>query len=34
VAPLIGAAIGALIYKHVLSPGESPGFIGRDPDTH
>jgi aquaporin Z len=31
VAPLVGAAVGALIYKHILAPGESPAFIGRDP---
>jgi aquaporin Z len=31
VAPLLGAAIGAAIYKFVLSPGESPGQIGREP---
>jgi aquaporin Z len=31
IAPLIGAAIGASIYKFVLSPGESPGLIGREP---
>jgi aquaporin Z len=30
VAPLIGGAIGALIWKFVLSPGESPGLIGRE----
>ncbi|MBR1216682.1 aquaporin Z [Bradyrhizobium sp. U87765 SZCCT0131] len=30
VAPLIGAAIGALIWKVLLSPGESPGLIGRE----
>ncbi|WP_439600751.1 aquaporin Z [Devosia sp.] len=29
VAPLIGAAIGAAIWKYVLSPGESPANIGR-----
>jgi aquaporin Z len=29
VAPLLGAAIGAAIWKYVLSPGESPGQIGR-----
>ena len=30
VAPLIGGAIGALIWKFVLTPGESPGLIGRE----
>lgn len=30
VAPLIGAVIGALIYKFLLAPGESPGLIGRE----
>ena len=30
VAPLLGAAIGALIWKVLLSPGESPGLIGRE----
>ena len=29
-APLIGGALGALIWKFVLSPGESPAQIGRD----
>jgi aquaporin Z len=29
VAPLIGAAIGAAVWKHVLSPGESPANIGQ-----
>jgi aquaporin Z len=29
VAPMIGAAIGAAIWKYVLSPGESPGQIGQ-----
>jgi aquaporin Z len=29
VAPLIGAAIGAAIWKYVLSPGESPAGIGQ-----
>lgn len=29
-APLIGAAIGGLIWKLLLSPGESPGLIGRE----
>jgi aquaporin Z len=31
VAPLVGAALGALIWKHLLAPGESPGLIGREP---
>ena len=30
VAPLIGGVIGALIWKFVLTPGESPGLIGRE----
>jgi aquaporin Z len=30
VAPLLGAAIGALIWKFVLSPGESPAGIGQE----
>ncbi|MBM9401707.1 aquaporin Z [Gluconacetobacter azotocaptans] len=30
-APLAGGAIGALIWRHLLSPGESPGLIGREP---
>jgi aquaporin Z len=29
-APLVGAAIGAAIWKYVLSPGESPAGIGRE----
>ena len=29
VAPMVGAAIGAAIWKYVLSPGESPGLIGQ-----
>lgn len=29
VAPLIGAAIGAAIWKYLLTPGESPGLIGQ-----
>jgi aquaporin Z len=28
-APLVGGAIGALLWKHVLAPGESPGKIGQ-----
>jgi len=31
VAPLAGAAVGAVIWKHLLAPGESPGLIGREP---
>jgi len=30
IAPLIGAVVGALIWKLVLSPGESPGLIGQE----
>ncbi|GGF27721.1 aquaporin Z 2 [Aliidongia dinghuensis] len=30
VAPLIGAALGAVIWKQLLAPGESPGLIGRE----
>lgn len=30
IAPLAGAAIGALIWRMVLAPGESPRFIGRE----
>jgi aquaporin Z len=30
-APLAGAAIGALIWTFLLSPGESPSLIGREP---
>ena len=30
VAPLAGAVIGALIWKSLLSPGESPGLIGQE----
>jgi aquaporin Z len=29
VAPLVGAALGAAIWKYVLSPGESPANIGQ-----
>jgi aquaporin Z len=29
VAPLAGGALGALIYKYLLAPGESPAGIGR-----
>lgn len=31
IAPLIGGVLGAVIYKFILAPGESPGLIGRDP---
>jgi len=31
VAPLIGAAIGAIVWKYLLSPGESPAGVGRAP---
>jgi aquaporin Z len=30
VAPLAGAALGGLIWKYLLSPGESPAGVGRD----
>lgn len=30
VAPLIGAALGGLIWKYVLAPGESPAGIGQN----
>jgi len=30
VAPLLGGALGALIWKMLLTPGESPGLIGRE----
>jgi len=29
-APLLGGALGALIWRVLLSPGESPGLIGRE----
>jgi aquaporin Z len=29
VAPLVGAAIGALIWKYLLAPGESPAGVGQ-----
>ncbi len=29
VAPLIGGALGAVIWRYLLSPGESPGNIGQ-----
>lgn len=32
VAPLIGAAVGALIWRHLLMPGESLEQIARDPE--
>ncbi len=28
-APLVGAALGALIWRHILSPGEAPQNLGR-----
>ena len=28
-APLVGGALGAAIWRYILSPGESPGRIGR-----
>ncbi|HEV2674688.1 MAG TPA: aquaporin Z [Aliidongia sp.] len=31
-APLLGAAIGAIIWKWLLAPGESPALIGREPE--
>jgi aquaporin Z len=30
VAPLLGAALGAAIWKFLLSPGESPALVGRE----
>jgi aquaporin Z len=30
IAPLVGAALGAVIWKFLLAPGESPGLIGRE----
>jgi aquaporin Z len=30
VAPLIGAAIGALIWRYILAPGEAPEKLGRE----
>jgi aquaporin Z len=30
-APLAGAVIGAVVWKSLLSPGRSPGLIGREP---
>ena len=30
-APLVGAAIGAMIWNYVLSPGETPAAVGREP---
>jgi aquaporin Z len=32
VAPLVGAALGALVWRLLLAPGESPGLIGRETD--
>ena len=29
VAPLVGAALGALIWKYILAPGESPAGVGQ-----
>jgi aquaporin Z len=29
-APLLGGALGALIWRFLLTPGESPGLIGRE----
>lgn len=29
VAPLVGGAVGAALWRYVLAPGESPGEIGR-----
>ena len=34
VAPLAGGALGGLIWRVLLMPGESPGNIGQDPETH
>ena len=31
VAPLLGAALGAVIWRFVLAPGESPAAIGQEP---
>ena len=31
IAPLVGGAIGAAVWRFVLKPGESPERIGRDP---
>jgi aquaporin Z len=30
IAPLLGAAVGAFVWKLLLSPGESPGLIGQE----
>jgi aquaporin Z len=30
VAPLIGAAVGAAIWRYVLMPGEAPESIGQE----
>jgi aquaporin Z len=29
-APLVGAAIGALIWRYVLAPGETPAKVGQE----
>ena len=29
-APLVGAAVGAIIWRALLAPGESPGMIGQE----
>ena len=34
VAPLAGGALGGLIWRILLMPGESPGNIGQDPAAH
>ncbi|MDB5723362.1 MAG: aquaporin [Novosphingobium sp.] len=31
VAPLVGGGLGALIWRFILSPGETPGNVGQDP---
>src|SRR5690606_27660266 len=31
IAPLIGAAIGAAIWRFALSPGETPAQVGQEP---
>lgn len=33
IAPLIGAAIGAAIWRFALSPGETPAQVGQEPST-
>jgi aquaporin Z len=30
VAPLVGGALGAVIWKYLLAPGESPAGIGQE----